>query len=71
MLTQPLLDELATSGYSHCSPKHSRRGRVYVEAADAGLYTSEYESFGLSILETVCSTENLSSLSASVAFPKS
>src|SRR5205823_9306953 len=25
----------------------------YLEAADAGLYTSEYESFGLSILETV------------------
>jgi len=24
----------------------------YLEAADAGLYTSEYESFGLSILET-------------------
>jgi glycosyltransferase involved in cell wall biosynthesis len=25
----------------------------YVEAADAGLYTSEFESFGLSILETM------------------
>src|SRR6478736_4305268 len=25
----------------------------YLEAADAGLYTSEYESFGLSILETM------------------
>jgi glycosyltransferase involved in cell wall biosynthesis len=25
----------------------------YVQAADAGLYTSEYESFGLSILETM------------------
>src|SRR4029077_5213295 len=25
----------------------------YLEAADAGLYTSEYESFGLGILETV------------------
>jgi glycosyltransferase involved in cell wall biosynthesis len=25
----------------------------YLSAADAGLYTSEYESFGLSILETV------------------
>jgi len=25
----------------------------YVKAADAGLYTSEYESFGLSILETM------------------
>jgi glycosyltransferase involved in cell wall biosynthesis len=25
----------------------------YVEAADAGVYTSEYESFGLSILETM------------------
>jgi glycosyltransferase involved in cell wall biosynthesis len=25
----------------------------YVHAADAGLYTSEYESFGLSILETM------------------
>src|SRR4029079_17018238 len=25
----------------------------YVSAADAGLYTSEYESFGLSILETM------------------
>src|SRR5213075_1852048 len=25
----------------------------YVRAADAGLYTSEYESFGLSILETM------------------
>ena len=25
----------------------------YLEAADAGLYTSEYESFGLSILETI------------------
>jgi glycosyltransferase involved in cell wall biosynthesis len=25
----------------------------YVDAADAGIYTSEYESFGLSILETM------------------
>ena len=25
----------------------------YLQAADAGLYTSEYESFGLSILETM------------------
>jgi L-malate glycosyltransferase len=25
----------------------------YVQAADAGIYTSEYESFGLSILETM------------------
>jgi glycosyltransferase involved in cell wall biosynthesis len=25
----------------------------YLEAADAGLYTSEYESFGLGILETI------------------
>ena len=48
---EPLLDEL---GLRDCVIVHQNRAAVeeYLEAADAGLYTSEYESFGLSILET-------------------
>jgi N-acetyl-alpha-D-glucosaminyl L-malate synthase BshA len=48
---QPLLDELKLRD---CVIVHQNRAVVeeYLEAADAGLYTSEYESFGLSILET-------------------
>jgi N-acetyl-alpha-D-glucosaminyl L-malate synthase BshA len=48
---EPLLDEL---GLRDCVIVHQNRAVVeeYLEAADAGLYTSEYESFGLSILET-------------------
>jgi N-acetyl-alpha-D-glucosaminyl L-malate synthase BshA len=49
---EPLLDELGLRG---CVIVHQNRAVVeeYLEAADAGLYTSEYESFGLGILETV------------------
>ena len=48
---ESLLDEL---GLRDCVIVHQNRAVVedYLEAADAGLYTSEYESFGLSILET-------------------
>src|SRR6266513_2576643 len=48
---EPLLDKL---GLRDCVIVHQNRAVVeeYLEAADAGLYTSEYESFGLSILET-------------------
>jgi glycosyltransferase involved in cell wall biosynthesis len=48
---EPLLDELRLRD---CVIVHQNRAAVeeYLEAADAGLYTSEYESFGLSILET-------------------
>jgi L-malate glycosyltransferase len=49
---EPLLDQL---GLRECVIVHQNTAVVeeYLEAADAGLYTSEYESFGLSILETV------------------
>jgi L-malate glycosyltransferase len=49
---EPLLHEL---GLRNCVTVHQNTAVVeeYLEAADAGLYTSEYESFGLSILETV------------------
>jgi glycosyltransferase involved in cell wall biosynthesis len=49
---EALLDEL---GLRDCVIVHRNTTLVdeYLEAADAGLYTSEYESFGLSILETV------------------
>jgi N-acetyl-alpha-D-glucosaminyl L-malate synthase BshA len=49
---EPLLDELEL-----CDRVIVRQGAVvveeYLQAADAGLYTSEYESFGLGILETL------------------
>ena len=49
---EPLLDELRLRD---CVIVHQNKAVVdeYLQAADAGLYTSEYESFGLSILETV------------------
>src|SRR6266498_1314516 len=49
---EPLLDEL---GIRHIVIVRQNMAVVdeYLEAADAGLYTSEYESFGLGILETV------------------
>jgi N-acetyl-alpha-D-glucosaminyl L-malate synthase BshA len=49
---EPLLGEL---GLRDCVIVRQNTAAVeeYLEAADAGLYTSEYESFGLSILETV------------------
>ena len=49
---QPLLDELQLRDRVII---HQNTAVVdeYVQAADAGLYTSEYESFGLSILETM------------------
>ena len=49
---EQLLDQL---GLRECVIVHQNTAVVeeYLEAADAGLYTSEYESFGLSILETV------------------
>ena len=49
---EPLLDEL---GLRNWVIVHQNTAAVeeYLDAADAGLYTSEYESFGLSILETL------------------
>ncbi len=49
---EPLLDEL---GIREIVIVRQNMAVVeeYLEAADAGLYTSEYESFGLGILETV------------------
>jgi N-acetyl-alpha-D-glucosaminyl L-malate synthase BshA len=49
---EPLLDELRLRD---CVIVRQNTAVVddYLEAADAGLYTSEYESFGLSILETM------------------
>src|SRR6266481_9875003 len=49
---EPLLDEL---GLRDCVIVRQNTAVVdeYLEAADAGLYTSEYESFGLGILETL------------------
>jgi L-malate glycosyltransferase len=48
---EPLLDELKLR--ESVVVRHNTSAvEEYLEAADAGLYTSEYESFGLSILET-------------------
>src|SRR5438067_8891202 len=58
---------LAGSSFAHCEPLLDELGirqnvivrtaaepvENYLQAADAGLYTSEIESFGLSILETM------------------
>jgi N-acetyl-alpha-D-glucosaminyl L-malate synthase BshA len=49
---EPLLDELGIRN-SVIIRKNTAVVDEYLEAADAGLYTSEYESFGLSILETM------------------
>src|SRR5918996_4710693 len=49
---QPLLDELHLRE-SVIVRQNTAVVDEYVAAADAGLYTSEYESFGLSILETM------------------
>jgi N-acetyl-alpha-D-glucosaminyl L-malate synthase BshA len=48
---EPLLDELKLRD-SVIVRQNTASVEEYLEAADAGLYTSEYESFGLSILET-------------------
>jgi glycosyltransferase involved in cell wall biosynthesis len=48
---EPLLDELELHD-SVIVRQNTAAVEEYLEAADAGLYTSEYESFGLSILET-------------------
>jgi len=48
---EPLLDELELR--DTVIVRHNTAAvEEYLEAADAGLYTSDYESFGLSILET-------------------
>jgi L-malate glycosyltransferase len=49
---EPLLDELRLRDIIIVR-QNTAVVDEYVEAADAGLYTSEYESFGLSILETM------------------
>ena len=49
---EPLLDELGLRDIVIVR-QNMAVVEEYLEAADAGLYTSEYESFGLSILETV------------------
>src|ERR1041385_4314998 len=51
---EPLLDELGIRD-SVIIRQNTAVVDEYLEAADAGLYTSEYESFGLSILETMFS----------------
>jgi len=48
---EPLLDELELRD-SVIVRQNAAAVEEYLQAADAGLYTSEYESFGLSILET-------------------
>jgi glycosyltransferase involved in cell wall biosynthesis len=48
---EPLLDELRLRD-SVIIRQNTASVEEYLQAADAGLYTSEYESFGLSILET-------------------
>ncbi len=48
----PLLDELGIRDLVMVR-QNTAVVDEYLEAADAGLYTSEYESFGLSILETM------------------
>src|ERR1044072_6517953 len=49
---EPLLDELRLRN-NVIVRQNTAMVDEYVQAADAGLYTSEYESFGLSILETM------------------
>ena len=49
---EPLLDELGIRDRVIVQ-QNTAVVDEYLEAADAGLYTSEYESFGLSILETL------------------
>jgi N-acetyl-alpha-D-glucosaminyl L-malate synthase BshA len=49
---EPLLDELGLRD-SVIVRQNTAVVDEYLAAADAGLYTSEYESFGLSVLETV------------------
>src|SRR5437762_4717602 len=49
---EPLLDELRLRNVVIVR-QHMSAVEEYLEAADAGLYTSEYESFGLGILETL------------------
>src|SRR5437773_9839344 len=49
---EPLLDELGIRDRVVVR-QNTAMVDEYLEAADAGLYTSEYESFGLSILETM------------------
>jgi len=51
-LYEPLLDELGIRDRVIVQ-QNTAMVDEYLEAADAGLYTSEYESFGLSILETL------------------
>jgi N-acetyl-alpha-D-glucosaminyl L-malate synthase BshA len=51
-LYEPLLDELGLQDRVIVR-QNTAVVDEYLAAADAGLYTSEYESFGLSILETV------------------
>jgi glycosyltransferase involved in cell wall biosynthesis len=48
---EPLLDELGLRDRVIVR-QNTAAVEEYLEAADAGLYTSEYESFGLGILET-------------------
>ena len=48
---EPLIDELELRD-SVIVRQNTAAVEEYLQAADAGLYTSEYESFGLSILET-------------------
>jgi glycosyltransferase involved in cell wall biosynthesis len=49
---EPLLDELSLRDVVILR-QNTAAVDEYLQAADAGLYTSEYESFGLSILETM------------------
>ena len=49
---QPLVDELDLRD-TVIVRQNTTAVEDYLQAADAGLYTSEYESFGLSILETM------------------
>jgi L-malate glycosyltransferase len=51
-LYEPLLDELGIRDRVIVQ-QNTAMVDEYLQAADAGLYTSEYESFGLSILETI------------------
>jgi N-acetyl-alpha-D-glucosaminyl L-malate synthase BshA len=51
-LYEPLLDELGVRDRVIVR-QNTTVVDEYLEAADAGLYTSEYESFGLGILETI------------------
>jgi glycosyltransferase involved in cell wall biosynthesis len=49
---EPMLDQLGIRD-SVIVRQNTAVVDEYLQAADAGLYTSEYESFGLSILETM------------------